>query len=286
MKEPTTEIQNRQQTLRNVGRRRGVIQIVPPRHAVRQAYLREEDLGDHELVTRPLSSPTGPGGAPGFKNVAGSQIAVPEVTNIYMGQFWGDQSFVEAFSKAILENGYLNPLRDLGYGTGPGTYKGNVNGPALLAGAIFVDSDAQTTVQTMLDQGTLQANANSLFVMILPDGVTAKLDQDQSCQSFCGYHDSFNRGGMEVAYAVLPSPLCQGCGGAIGDFTAVYAHELAESATDKVPGQGWVAADGEENGDLEAWVLFGWGPPNDPNRYTVQGYYTNERGNTVGQWRD
>src|ERR1039458_1680924 len=43
---------------------------------------------------------------------------------------------------------------------------------------------------------------------------------------------------------------------------------------------------GEENGDLEAWILFGWGPPDDPQRYTVQGYYTNERGNTVGAWRD
>ena len=64
------------------------------------------------------------------------------------------------------------------------------------------------------------------------------------------------------------------------------AHELAEAATDKVPGQGWVAADGEENGDLEAWVLFGWGPPADPKRYTVQGYYTNERGNTVGLWHN
>jgi hypothetical protein len=77
-----------------------------------------------------------------------------------------------------------------------------------------------------------------------------------------------------------PHPFCTGCRGQIGDFTAVYAHELAEAATDKVPGRGWVAADGEENGDLEAWILFGWGPPADPQRYTVQGYYTNERGNT------
>ena len=79
---------------------------------------------------------------------------------------------------------------------------------------------------------------------------------------------------------MLPSSLCSSCGGEIGDFTAVYAHELAEACTDKVPGQGWVAADGSENGDLEAWILFGWGPPSDPHRYTVQGYYTNERGNT------
>jgi hypothetical protein len=276
----------RTQALRNIGRRRGVIQIVPPRGSVRQAYLRKEDSDDNELVTRPLASPTGPGGAAGFKNVAGSQIAAPEVTNIYMGAFWGDRGFVEGFSKAILENGYLDPLKDLGYGTGPGAYLGNIDGPALAAGSDFADSDAQAAVQDMLNRGVLKANANSLFVLILPDGVTSMLDRDQSCQAFCGYHDSFSRNGLEVAYAVLPSSLCQGCGGEIGDFTAVYAHELAESATDKVPGQGWVADDGEENGDLEAWILFGWGPPDDPQRYTVQGYYTNERGNTVGAWRD
>jgi hypothetical protein len=278
------DINKRKQSLRDIGRRRGVIQIVPPKSSVRQAYVDKEDLGDHELLTRPLASPTGPGGAAGFRNVAGSQIAVPEVTNIYMGQFWGDQALVEAFSQAVVQNGYLDPLRDLQYGTGPGTYKGKIDGPVLASGSTFSDTDAQNAVQTMLNQGTIQANVNSLFVLILPDGVTALLDQDQSCQAFCGYHDAFSWNGLEVAYAVLPSALCSGCGGQIGDFTAVYAHELAEASTDKVPGQGWVAADGEENGDLEAWILFGWGPPEDPQRYTVQGYYTNERGNTVGAW--
>jgi hypothetical protein len=279
-------VNERLKALHKIGRRKNVVQIAPPRQSVRQAYLRQNDLGDHELVTRPLASPTGPGGAAGFANVAGSQIAVPEVTNVYLGPFWGDQAFIEGFSKAVVENGYLDPLNTLGYGTGSGTYLGSLNGPVLAAGSSFSESDAQTTVQTMLDQGTIQANANSLFVLILPDGVTATMGTDLACQAFCGYHDAFSYNGLDVAYAVLPSSLCQGCGGEIGDFTAVYAHELAEASTDKVPGQGWVAADGEENGDLEAWILFGWGPSNDPQRYIVQGYYTNEQGNTVGAWRD
>ncbi len=238
-------------------------------------------------MTNPLASPTGPGGAAGFSNRAGSQIAVPEVTNIYLGQFWGDRDFVEGFSKAVVENGYLDPLSDLGYGTGSGTYKGPIDNPVLSDGDTFHDADAQSTLTSMLDAGTIQGNANSLFVLILPDGVTAVLDSDgsQSCAQFCGYHEAFDYQGTTIAYAVLPSSLCQSCGGQIGDFTAVYGHELAEAATDKVPGQGWVADDGEENGDLEAWILFGWGPPEDPQRYTVQGYYTNERGNTVGAYR-
>ena len=34
------------------------------------------------------------------------------------------------------------------------------------------------------------------------------------------------------------------------------------------------------------WILFKWGPPEDPQRYVVQGYYTDEQGDTVGCWRD
>jgi len=207
------------------------------------------------------------------------------VTNIYLGAFWGDRNFVEQFSKAVLENGYLAPLKQLNYGTGPGKYLGSVDGPTVTTASIFSQQDAENTVKKLLNDGVIHANANSLFVMILPADVKATLTGDESCTSFCGYHDAFSSNGIEIAYAVLPSSLCSGCGGQIGDFTAVYAHELAEASTDKVPGQGWVAADGSENGDLEAWILFGWGPPNDPSRYTVQGYYTNERGNTVGQWQ-
>jgi hypothetical protein len=217
--------------------------------------------------------------------VAGSQIAVPQVTNIYLGAFWGDRALVEQFTKAIVENGYLSPLKELGYGTSPGKYKGSIDGPIQASGSVFSQQDAETTVKQLLQSGKIEANANSLFVLILPNHVKATLGKDKSCSSFCGYHDSFNLNGLDVAYAVLPSSLCKGCGGEIGDFTAVYAHELAEACTDKVPGQGWIAADGSENGDLEAWILFGWGPPNDPHRYTVQGYYTSERGNTVGQWQ-
>jgi hypothetical protein len=219
--------------------------------------------------------------------VAGSQIAIPEVTNIFLGAFWDDQNFLEGFSKAIVENGYLDPLKTLGYGTGPGAYQGSITGPVLTSGSSFSDSDAQSTVQGLVDSGQITPNQNSLYMLVLPDGVTSTMsDGSQSCTDYCGYHDSFDYNGVTIAYAVLPSSLCSGCGGAIADFTAVYAHELAESVTDKVPGQGWVAADGEENGDLEAWVLMGWGPPASPSLYTIQGYYTIEQGNTVGAWRD
>lgn len=271
--------------LRRIGRRANVIQIVPTLRYVRTGESRHERAGV-QLVADPLASPTGPGGAPGFRDRNGSTIQQPKVTNVYMGPFWGDRPFIEGFSKAIVENGYLDPLRELNYGTGSGSYAGAIDGPVLAAGSTFTDADAQAAVQKLLASGAIQGDANSLVMLILPDKVTSELDaQDQSCSSYCGYHDAFSNQGVEIAYGVLPSALCKGCGGQLADFTAVYAHELAEACTDKVPGQGWVADDGEENGDLEAWTLLNWGPPDNPNLYTIQGYYTNERGNTVGAWR-
>ena len=272
--------------LRAIGPKANVIQIVPPKDVYRPAVIGEADAGDHELVTRPLASPTGPHGAKGFHNRAGSTIQQPGVFNIYLGAFWGDQGFVEGFSKAVVENGYLDPLAELHYGTGSGKYLGAVNGPAQAAGSTFSDAAARDTLKKMLDAGAIHGDVNSLFVFILPDKVISTMtDGSASCSDYCGYHDAIPYNGTDIAYAVLPSPLCKGCGGSMADFTAVYAHELAEACTDKIPGKGWVAADGSENGDLEAWVFFPWGPPTNPKMYTVQGYYTNERGNTIGAWR-
>jgi hypothetical protein len=275
------------QRLLDIGPKPNVVQIVPPRDAMRPPVRRDSDSPDaHDLVVHPLAAPTGPGGAAGFRNRAGSTIQNPQVMNIYLGPFWGNQVFVEAFSKAIVENGYLDPLRELNYGAGSGVYLGAVEGPKLAAPSTFTDADARATLTKMLEAGTIHGDANSLFMLILPDKVVSTMaDGSKSCKDYCGYHDAVPYNGTDIAYAVLPSPMCKGCGGEMGDFTAVYGHELAEACTDKVPGKGWVANDGQENGDLEAWILFGWGPPAQPHRYTVQGYYTNERGNTVGAWR-
>jgi len=271
--------------LSKFGPRPGVIQVAPTLVTVRPRVL-HDDEDEEDVAARPLEAPTGPGGAPGFHNVAASQIAVPHVTNVYVGKFWSDRAFLEEFSLAIVERGYLDPLHELHYGTGSGSYMGPIDVPSP-GGKDFHDANARAIVAGLLDQEKAKGDGNSLFVLILPDGVTAVLDDDgsRSCRDWCGYHDAFAHKGTEIAYAVLPSTRCSGCGGKLEDLTAVYAHELAEAVTDKVPGQGWVASDGSENADLEAWVLLGWGPPTDPKRFTIQGYYTNERGNTVGAWR-
>lgn len=273
--------------LRRVGPRQNVMQIVPPRGSIRHSVRSERPVEELELLTQSLEAPTGPLGARNFRNVAGSQIAVPHVTNLYLGQFWGDQKRFEEFSRAIVENGYLDPLLQLGYGTGSGVYLGSAHA-SRPAGPAFSDEDARETIRSLLDKGTLHADEHTLIFLILPAGIPSKFsDGPSSCASFCGYHDTLTHERVDVAYAVLPAPESPDGGERDLDmFTATYAHGLAEACTDKIPGKGWVDDEGNENGDLEAWILMPWGPPSEPKRYVVQGYYTNERGNTIGAWRD
>jgi len=117
----------------HIGPKPCVMRIVPQRNVVRPAVLLAAQKDNHELVSRPLSSPTGPGGAAGFRNRAGSQIAEPLVQNVYLGDFWGDKQVLETVWKAVVANGYLDPLGELGYGTGSGTYLGSVEGPPVVA---------------------------------------------------------------------------------------------------------------------------------------------------------
>src|SRR5262245_24975531 len=75
--------------LKKVGPRPNVIQIVPPVQMVRPSAALFEDQ-NRDLINRPIEAPTGPQGAKGFRNRAGSQIPVPHVMNVYMGPFWDD----------------------------------------------------------------------------------------------------------------------------------------------------------------------------------------------------
>lgn len=73
---------------------------------------------------------------------------------------------------------------------------------------------------------------------------------------FCAWHDWNGN----VAYTNMPYVLDAGtsCGAnsvqsQLDGFSIVGGHEYAEAATDPEPASGWVAANGQENGDLCAW---------------------------------
>ncbi|PYC75813.1 hypothetical protein C7C46_23320 [Streptomyces tateyamensis] len=77
---------------------------------------------------------------------------------------------------------------------------------------------------------------------------------------FCAWHD-YNG---NVPYTNMPYVLDagSGCGakqvsGQLDGFSIVEGHEYAETLTDPQPSSGWVASDGQENGDLCAWQNLG-----------------------------
>jgi len=97
----------------------------------------------------------------------------------------------------------------------------------------------------------------ALYTLFMPSGMVVDIGQDASCQTFCGYHDSFTLSdGTPIYYAVLPYPDCAGCTAGLAPFdalTAVASHEVCEAVTDPVPGTGWYDDQNGEVGDICAW---------------------------------
>ena len=76
----------------------------------------------------------------------------------------------------------------------------------------------------------------------------------------------------------MPYPDCGGCVGgmsALDALTSTSSHELCESITDPVPGQGWSDDVHGEIGDICAWKTKQLGP------YTVQLEWSNAASSCV-----
>jgi hypothetical protein len=235
---------------------------------------------NHDLVINPVRLAD-----PGTRQLTyhgGPTIQNPKLYLVQVGNWWGDIGHLEAFAKDLMESGYLAPLHELGYGTNQGKYNGLYKLPGFMTGSAK-DSQIQSKLVTAIQQGDLPPNdENSLYAMLFPDGFQVVFDGDNSgsCDEWCGYHSN-TATTPSVYYSVQTSTSCVSCRGANTPFDAfcmVLSHEVAEACTDPT-GQGWWDnSDGSENADIEAWIALQYGP------WTVQGYYTNERGNTIGTY--
>lgn len=146
--------------------------------------------------------------------------------------------------------------------------------PINRAARVVTDGDIQIFITSHIADGSLPApNANTLYALFLPDGMSVSIGQDASCQTFCGYHNSFVNAGQNVFYAVLPFPSCTGCLGTMQPFdalTSITSHEVCEAVTDPVPGSGWYDDANGEVGDICAWQTRSDGG------YTVQLEWSNQ----------
>ena len=127
------------------------------------------------------------------------------------------------------------------YGIGPATS----TAPVLLtetATGTTTDDAIQTWLSGKLngnDPAWPVADANTVYALHYPTGLTITEQGSQSCQDFGGYHSNItldaNHGNLNVAYAVVPR--CGDFDGLTGvdSVTAAESHELLEASTDPYP---------------------------------------------------
>jgi hypothetical protein len=244
------------------------------------------DASQHPIRIVPLHRPEVPTARatalPHLTYRNGPLLTAAQVFTIFWGSSWEQapnsdlRGKINQFFDYILTSQLIDQLGEYsvpGQAIGHGTRIGTTVLTSPAPGTSVQDSAIQQLVRGEINAGTLPAsNPNTLYFVFLPEGVQVIQGGSASCESFCGYHDSFDGG---VYYAVMPYPGCSGCTGGLAAFdalTSTTSHELCESITDPVPGQGWYDDKNGEIGDICAWKTRTLG------NYTIQLEWSNQSG--------
>ncbi len=235
--------------------------------------------------------------------------------------FWGkgvDAETVAGISKyyrAVTNSTYLDWL-DKEYNTHRKSDDGKVQGTNQSIGrgavasevtitpfnsAVKLDkSDVEIELGKQIDAGKLPVpDADTLYMIHYPAGITLLSGGQASCQAWCGDHEGFTHPHYGyIYYAMLPDigGACSvGCGFAQNSFdslTVIASHELVESITDPMcPNIGqsgafpaaWLAADQNEVGDLCAGPEAGSGQLVTSSRtYALQSEWENSTSSCKG----
>lgn len=234
-----------------------------------------------------VPAPAKPAASPAqFTYNGGPLLTSVQVFTVFWGSAWQQSpasdliSQLNGFFDYILTSSLIDQLAEydtsqyqIGHGTRTGTLTLTTSEP----GTSVADSDIQQMLSNAISSSAIpQPGANSLYFVYLPEGVTVTMDGSSSCQSFCGYHNDGNNG--QFYYAVEPYPGCSGCLNNFSAFDALTitsSHELCESITDPVPGEGWYDQNNGEIGDICAWQTKQLGS------FTIQKEWSNNSNSCV-----
>ena len=148
------------------------------------------------------------------------------------------------------------------------------------------DAQLKTEIAHVLSTHSLPTDLNHIYALFLPKGVEScfysnagiPTGQNNACTinysptaAYCAYHSSFGTGGNSI-YAAMPFPIyesatgftCSSDRGArvsrdaqqqrpADTVISTLSHEVSEAMTDP-NGNAWYASDGNENGDLCAYI--------------------------------
>jgi hypothetical protein len=247
------------------------------------------EVQQHPIRVVPLHRPEAPAAvsaaAPHLTYRNGPLLTAVQVVTAFWGSWWQQApnsdllTQINQFFDYILTSPLIDQLGEYSVPEKTISHGSRIDTTILTSpdpGGSVQDSAIQQLLQQGIDAGTLPAtNSNTLYFVFLPDGAQVVQGNSASCQSFCGYHDSF---GKNVYYAVMPYPGCSGCTGGLAVFealTSTTSHELCESITDPIPGQGWYDDNNGEIGDICAWKTRNLG------KYTIQLEWSNQAGSCM-----
>ncbi len=230
-----------------------------------------------ETVTAEAAAPAV---APQLSYRGGPLLTAVEVVTVFWGNAWGAAQSAMAkqlnqFFDFILTSALIDQLGEYnvpGQLIGHGRHIGSVTVTTPNPPRTVSDNAMQHMLQQEISTNSAfpQPSMNVLYFVYLPPGVSLVQGGGRSCQAFCGYHNDING---TIFYAAMPYPGCTGCLGAlqpIDALTSTSSHELCESITDAIPGQGWYDDTNGEIGDICAWKTKKIG------NYTVQLEWSNK----------
>jgi hypothetical protein len=215
--------------------------------------------------------PEGTGATPELEYHGGAIVANPEPYVVRWGAAVDSTvaSTAYSFLQDLSTSAYMDwlsqydsPSQRIGRGAGAtdgGTITPSNTSTTLSSAAIGAELNAQIAAGNLLSP-----DANTIYVVFLPPGVTTTLGSAKSCTDFCGYHTSVANtnshfGYGTLRYAVIPDMSastcsCHGTPSILGDNISVTSHEFTETVTDPDNGGGWWDnSSGNEIGDICAW---------------------------------
>ncbi len=108
----------------------------------------------------------------------------------------------------------------------------------------FTDAQVQAELNRLFTAGVIPApSANNYYPVHFPTNVTITAsDGTKSCVTWCAYHGTYVRNGVNVNYGIIPDQgggCAGGCGSnslRVNNLTSVSSHELVEATTDPAVG--------------------------------------------------
>jgi len=173
--------------------------------------------------------------------------------DIYWGSYYAKPSAAGWVQR--LEQAVLHLETDAGYSGGLSQY--NV-GIGKMIGLVTIQQDPPSqisndqvarTLTGWIGAGTVaNLGTSGAYNIFMPPGTSVSLSGDQSCQTFCDYHDTVNDSSGPF-YTVEPYPCSSGCNQCTKDtfdtLTQGLSEEMVELKTDMNPGTGWVIGNEE-----------------------------------------